>query len=120
MFLVINGTPIPKNPSSYVVTLQDIDGDGTKRSESGVLSRERSRAGVYKVDVGWTALSRSQLKAITDALSGVSASVTFFDPTSSTNPTKTMYASDRVGTLSACTDEAGPSYWDLSLSLIEF
>ncbi len=116
----IGSTPLP-DPVEYSVSLQDIDSENTRRTETGTLKRDRVRAGVYKIQVAWK-VTKTQLKTITDAISPAQFSVTFFDPTTSTNPTKYMYSGDRTGKLILLKDPNNPgeSLWELSTSLIEY
>ena len=115
--LVVGSTSLP-NPTDYKVMRADIDSENTGRTESGVLQRDRIRSGVYKVETTFR-VTRTDLKTITDAIAPVSFSCTFFDPTTSSSPTKTMYAGDRSASLIQSVD-GGESYWDLTVSLIEF
>jgi hypothetical protein len=116
----IGGVALP-NPTDYKVILQDLDSDNTTRSETGFLTRDRVRAGIYKIDVTWQ-VKRPLLKLITDQLETAKFTVTFFDPTDSADHTAQMYCGDRSGTLKSYTDESKPdeSLWELSLQLIEF
>lgn len=118
-FITIASTALP-NPSEYSVARYDLDSDTTMRSESGMLQRDRVRAGIYKITVKFR-VTGSVLKTITDAIAGVSFQCTFFDPTTSSSPTKTMYAGDRTGTLVVSLDGViATSEWDLEVALIEF
>ena len=114
--ITIGSTPLP-DPVEYSVTLQDIDSENTRRTESGILTRDRVRAGVYKIQVAWK-VNKADLKKITDAVAPAKFSVTFFDPTTSSNPTKDMYVGDRTANLIHL--ESGQSLWELTLSLIEY
>jgi hypothetical protein len=114
--ITIGTTPLP-DPAEYSVTLQDIDSENTRRTEAGVLTRDRVRAGVYKIQATWK-VNKTDLKKITDAVSPAKFSVTFFDPTTSSNPTKDMYVGDRTANLLYL--ESGQSLWELTLSLIEY
>jgi len=110
--------PAPK-PDGYKVSLQDIDSENTRRTETGIMTRDRIRAGVYRLDVTWL-VKKSNLKTITDAVKEQQFPVTFFDPTSSGNCSCTMYVGDRVGSL-IYYDKGAPSesLWELTLALIE-
>jgi hypothetical protein len=112
----IGTTPLP-DPAEYSVTLQDIDSENTRRTEAGILTRDRVRAGVYKIQATWK-VNKSELIIITDAVKPAQFAVTFFDPTTSTNPTRPMYVGDRMARLIHL--ESGQSLWELSLSLIEY
>lgn len=114
----IGSTTLP-DPVEYSVTLQDIDSENTRRTEAGVLTRDRVRAAVYKIQAQWK-VNKAQLKTITDALKPAKFSVTFFDPTTSTNPTKYMYCGDRSANLILNKNNPDKSLWELSTSLIEY
>ena len=121
MALIKIGTTDLPDPVEYSVALQDIDSENTRRTEAGVLTRDRVRAGVYKIQAKWK-VNKTQLKTITDAIAPARFSVTFFDPTTSTNPTKYMYSGDKDGQLVLLKDQnnLGDSLWELSTSLIEY
>lgn len=116
----IGGVDLP-SPTEYNVSLQDIDSENTKRTETGVLQRDRVRAGVYKIEVAWK-ITKAQLKIITDALAPAKFSVTFFDPTTSSTSTKDMYCGDRAGKMMNAFNPAvsGENMWEFSTSLIEY
>jgi hypothetical protein len=114
--ITVGSTHLP-NPIEYSVTLQDIDSENTKRTETGLLNRDRVRAGVYKIQATWL-VTKAQLSLITDALAPDQFSVTFFDPTTATKPTKSMYSGDRTGNLKYY--DGNNDLWELSVSLIEY
>jgi hypothetical protein len=117
--ITIGATPLP-NPAKYSVDLQDLDSDNTARSETGVLTRDRVRAGVYSVKCTFK-VSKTQLKTITDAIAPASFSMTFFDPTTGTNPTITAYAGNRSCDLVGYkTGAESASRWELSVDFIQF
>jgi hypothetical protein len=117
--ITIGSTDMPE-PATYGVTLQDIDSSNTGRTETGLLIRDRIRAGVYKIQVSWQ-VEHSQIKIITDALAPDKFQVTFFDPTTNTNKTCDMYCGDRSGELKRYRpDDTSKSLWELSVSLIEY
>lgn len=113
------GNITPEAPVSFSVHRSDIDSNDTGRSETGVLYRNRIRAGVYKLQVAWR-VNKQQLAVITSAISADSFSVTFFDPTSSLEKTCTMYAGDRSAALVLNGDSAADTLWDLTVNFIEF
>jgi hypothetical protein len=119
--ITIDSSPLP-NPTSYKVTLADLDSGNTRRTENGLLKRSRVRSNIYSIEVGWEGVTKAQLQSITDALSPEKFQVTFFDPTQSANTTISAYASDRSGELSSVIDEAKPeeTYWNVSVSLVEY
>ncbi len=117
MAMIKIGTIELPAPTDYTVTLQDIDSESTRRTEAGTLIRDRVRAGVYKIQATWK-VNKAQLKTITDAVKPSKFQVIFFDPTTDSSPTKSMYVGDRTGKL--LYRETGDSLWELSLSLIEY
>src|SRR5690554_1217739 len=111
------GTKDLPAPSKYSVTLQDIDGESTRRTEAGTLIRDRVRAGVYKIQATWK-VKDSDLKTITDAIAPAKFSVTFYDPTTDTTPQKEMQCGDRSAELKLHRD--GESLWELTVTLTEY
>lgn len=118
--LNINNVDMPK-PTSYQVGVQDLDSAETVRSESGILHRDRVRAGVRKISVSWT-VKAADISKILKAVQNESCTVKFFDPQENSVKTATMYAGDRVPTLSVQTNEndTDNTWWDLSFDLVEF
>lgn len=117
--LIKFGSFTPLSPRTYAVQCSDLDSDDSGRSETGIMFRNRIRAGVYKIQATWRA-NRSQLSAITNAISNDSFSVTFFDPTTASTKTCTMYAGDRSATMVLNADAAAETLWDLSVNFIEY
>lgn len=120
VLLNINNVDMPK-PTSYSVIVQDLDSSESVRSESGMLHRDRIRAGIRKIEVSWT-VRTADISKILQASAGESFSVKFFDPQENKIKTATMYASDRKPELKVLTTDTGATsaLWDLSFSLVEF
>ncbi|MFT3951174.1 MAG: hypothetical protein QM689_04370 [Oscillospiraceae bacterium] len=117
----INGVELPQ-PSSYSVTWSDVDSNSTTRSEAAVLSRKRIRAGIYKITVGWTALTPAELQTVSNALYPATFPTDFFDPTTATyKKSATMYAGDKTAALSILLDDSarGASRWDYNVDITE-
>ena len=72
-----------------------------------------------KIQITWR-VNRSQLSAIANAISPDSFSATFFDPTTASTKTCTMYAGDRSATMVLNADTAAETLWDLSVNFIEY
>ena len=108
-----NYTPT-EEPTTYSVTLSDLDSDGSGRSETGVMTRKRIRAGLYKISVGWTNIDDTLRNAILNAIAAAFFSVTFND---GREKTEQMYVSDRTQELKY-TDASGARYWDVSFDLV--
>ena len=105
-------------PSKYSVKIQDFDGESTRRTEAGTLIRERVRAGIYEIQATWK-VKDSDLKIITDAIAPAKFSVTFYDPTTISYPTKYMKCGDRGGELKLHKPDGG-SLWELTVTLTEY
>lgn len=117
--LTVDGTALP-TPTGYTVTRNDLDGSGTQRSENGTLHRDRIRGGIYTIEVEWSSLSVSELSVLTAAFAPASISVSFFDLTTCSHITATMYAANptaSVTTPAANTSDMKCSY---SVSLVQF
>ena len=116
--LNINNVDMPK-PTTYQVSVQDLDSSESVRSESGVLHRDRVRAGVRKIEVGWTVRTAESSK-ILKAVSGESFTVKFFDPQQNSVETATMYAGDKTVSLKNLIGDTGAAttLWEVSFSLI--
>ena len=61
--IYIEGTKMP-SPSTYNVKLADIDSANSGRGDTGYLTRERLRADVASIDVGWEFLTTDELNLI--------------------------------------------------------
>lgn len=120
VLLNINNVDMPK-PTSYQVGVQDLDSSESVRSESGLLHRDRIRAGVRTVNASWTVRTADSSK-ILNAASGESFTVKFFDPQENSIKTATMYAGDRTVSLKNLIEDTGATttLWEISFSLIEF
>jgi hypothetical protein len=115
----IGGSDMP-NPTEYEVTLQDLDSENTTRSESGVLTRTRIRAGVYAIKLTWR-VSKTELKTITDAIAAASFTLVFFDPTTAAYPSITAYVGNRSAKMLAYeTGSESTSWWELSCDFIQY
>ena len=116
--IYIGGVLMPA-PRTYTVSLQDLDSSDSGRSETGVMVRNRVRAGVYKIQATWR-VTRTDLAKIVAAINAVSFSVRFFDPNTLTTPTKTMYAGDRSANMVQNSDAPNETWWDFSVNFIEY
>ena len=113
----LNGVLV-KTPSSLQISYQDIDTDGTFRSLSGYMCRDRVRSNIVKLQVSWKYLTEEEAKKILNNIDGVFFEVSYFDPSKKSQQTKTMYVGDR--TINVYSYRNGKSeYTDLSFNLIE-
>lgn len=116
VYMKINGvtTQAPLK-DSYQVIVSDLDSSNSTRSETGVMNRDRIRAGVYKIAIKWQ-LRETELKTLLSLIEGDSFSVMFLF--CGDYLTKTMYASDKTALLKATNHST--SIWELSVNFIEF
>jgi len=118
--ITIGGTALP-NPVSFAPAQGDIDSENSKRSDSGVLKRERIRAAVKRFEAEWV-VTLAQYQQIVNAVSPASFSCTFFDPASGGTVTKTMYAGEPQGQCKWYPSQAkaSESLWSLKIPFIEY
>ena len=116
MNLIKFGGYTPPAPTSYSVEIQDIDSADTGRGETGVMSRERVRAGIYKVSVTFSYIKSSDVLAIKKAIKPSSVDVTLFD---GEHVHADMYAGAKTLTLKSIDDNSN-CFWDMSFNMTEF
>lgn len=75
--LTINGTAI-QTPSSYKVTVSDIDSESTTRDLSGTMHRDKI-ATKRKIEISYKVVDDSKIKALLDAISAVSFTLRYKD-----------------------------------------
>ena len=68
MQLVKLGSYVPPSPTKYSLEVSHIHSKDTGRGETGYMSRERVRAGVYKLTLGFTNITSDQVLAINNAI----------------------------------------------------
>ena len=116
MQLIKFGNYTPPPPTEYEVEVQDIDSEDTGRGETGYMTRERVRSGIYKVTVSFTNISSDEVLKIKSAIQPEQINVTLFD--GSTVSAK-MYAGNRKLTLKSIDNESN-CCWDMNFNLTEF
>lgn len=116
MELVSFGRYTPPTPTEYSLDIQDIDSADTGRGETGYMTRERVREGIYKLSLAFTNITSEDVLSIKQALSPEKVSVTLFD---GEEVTVSMYAGNRALKLKSVDDEAN-CFWDMSFSLTEY
>lgn len=116
-WIKVGGVTLPA-PSTYKVSLSDLDSENSSRNEKGKLKRQRIRSQVYKIESTWK-IPVSQAKVIVDAFSPKEFSVTFFDVTSGNYITKSMYAGDKTADVLQIKDNKEDTYLNFACNLIE-
>ena len=88
----INGTTI-KTPSTLQVDIMDIDGEAYRNAQGTML---RDRVAVKrKLNCTWNALTDAEMSTLLSAVVNQSFTVTYPDPQTGTDITKTFYVGDR-------------------------
>lgn len=119
ILLRINNVNMP-NPTTYQVQKSDLDGTGTTRSITGVLHRERIRADIVKISVGWDSLTYNQLSTIINNISNESFSVSYFDG-SNVLKTITAYVGDKTLDLVAVnSNNITDNRWNLKCNFVQY
>ena len=116
MQLVKFGAYVPPTPTEYSLEISDIDSEDTGRGETGYMSRERVREGIYKLSLAFTNITSSEVLAIKNAISAEEISVELFD---GSVETATMYSGNRTLKLKSI-DDNSQCFWDMSFSLTEY
>ena len=118
IIIYIEGVKMP-SPSTYNVKLADIDSSNSGRGDTGYLTRERLRADVASIDIGWKFLTTDELNKVKTAISDPEVSVKFFIGGTGESAYKEaqMYAGDRSIELVAFQD--GEELWNISFPLTE-
>ncbi|GAX46763.1 DUF6711 family protein [Pseudolactococcus reticulitermitis] len=94
MTFKINGVAVA-TPQTFDVTYSDIDADTSGRNANGTMIRDIIVKNKTKLSIKWPQLSQAQSKVILDASNGDFFTVTYPDPLTNGDVTKTFYAGDR-------------------------
>lgn len=116
----INGTALPK-PTKYEVTMSDLDSSDSTRNEEGVLTRNRIRQGVTKVNLGFL-VRGADAAAMMALIEPAQVTATVVDPRSSTKRSIQAYVSDRSCIMKVYLPDMSPEeiLWEVSFNLIEY
>lgn len=112
----IDGAALPEGLTTYRVTLSDADGPNSGRAENAVMTRDRVRANIAKIELGWTNMTTAQVTDIIDRVTPEEFSVKYFF---GTVKTAKMYAGDKSIDLKLL-EESGEARWDISVNLTEY
>lgn len=116
MNLVSFGGYVPPAPTTYSLDIQDIDSEDSGRGETGYMTRERVREGLYKLSLAFTNITSADVLGIKNVISSEEITVTLFD---GQYVTVKMYVGNRKLDLKSIDDEAN-CYWDMSFNLTEY
>lgn len=112
--LNIGGVDIP-TPSEFTPGIMDIS--KAERNTNGTMIIERIATKV-KLEMSWKYVTAEDLSTILTAVDPVFFEVTYLDPKSNSNLTKTFYCGDRTAPMMDYIDGV-PRYKDLKFSLIQ-
>jgi hypothetical protein len=114
MSLLINGAAVAA-PKSFQVNLVDLDSDKSNRNAKGVMLRDRLRQ-MRKLECEWGPLTTAEISLILQTVNPVGVPVTYPDPYTGNNQTRTFYAGDRT---SLAYDFNNQMWQGLKMDLIE-
>lgn len=112
----LGGVEMPA-PTKYNVKRSDMDASGSGRTETGVMKRNRVRAKVPKLELGWTNLTTAEMQTVLAQTAPDAIRVEYYF--GGQLLTEQMYAGDESLTLKALLDDDS-ARWDVSFNLITF
>jgi hypothetical protein len=114
----IKNKPIAKYPSTYQVTIMDLDnGESSVRTADGTLNRDRI-AVKRQIEMSWGVLTWSEMSELLQSMADVFFTVTYPDPMTGKYETKTFYVGNRPAPFSVMSN--GVMYWNgLKITLTE-
>jgi hypothetical protein len=117
LYLAIDGQEIAHYPSEFKCTIMDLDNaETTKRTADGQLTRERI-AVKRQIELRFNAMTWDKLSAILTALKPKFVQITYPDPESGQQETRTFYVSDRESAIAI--ERGGTYYWSTGFTLTE-
>jgi len=118
MYLAINGVEIAAYPAEFTVGVMDLDdGESTTRTADGTLSRDRI-AVKRQIEMRFNPIRWEKLSTILTAMKDEFFQVTYPDPLSGQQETRTFYVGDRTAAIAIYRN--GTYWWDgLNFTLVE-
>lgn len=118
MDIKINGQAIATIPSSFQVTVLDLDdASSSVRTADGTLNRDRI-AVKRQIEMTWGPITWAEMSALLRSMDNVFFDVYYPDPMAGTFLTKKMYVGNRPAPFSVMS--GGVMYWNgLKLTLTE-
>ena len=115
--LKIGSTNLPA-PTVLQPGIQDLDSDGTGRSQAGVMFRDRVTV-KRAIHCEWGVLSRQEMATLLTAMSSPSFSLTYPDPQDGNLKTITAYVGDRVPAVCQVISDTDWLWTGLSVDFVE-
>lgn len=112
--ILVNNVAIP-TPSEYSIGIMDLS--QAERVANGEINIKRI-ATKRKIEIGYNYLSKTDLSTLLQAISSVFFSVTYPDPQTGTNLTKTFYVGDRNAGMIDFINGV-PRYKDVKFNFVE-
>lgn len=118
MYIAIDGTEIAIYPSSMTVTVMDLDdGETTTRTADGLLTRDRI-AVKRQIELAFPHLEWATLSVLMQSMSDEFFEVTYPDPYTGQEETKTFYVGNRAAPVAFYRNDV--MWWQgLTLTLTE-
>lgn len=118
MKILINGQEIAAYPSTFQVTVLDLDdGNSSVRTANGTLNRDRV-AVKRQIDMTFGVLTEQQISGVLQAIGNVFFDFSYPDPMAGGTITKNVYVGNRVAPFAV--DSNGTVLWNgLKLTLTE-
>lgn len=118
MLLKINTVEIASYPSSFSVSVMDLDdAESTTRTADGTLTRDRITV-KRQIEMSWPALTWENLSAILTAMQDEFFDFYYPDPMTGSYETRTMYVGNRQAPIAI--EKNGIIWWSgLQLTLTE-
>jgi len=115
----INGVPTPKFPSSFQVTVSDLDdGAVTTRTMDGLLHRQVITS-KRKLNLKFAMLTWSELSMLMQQIDYTFFEVEYPDSQEGRLLTKTFYVGDRTAPVAKYTEDGDLLWSDISFNFIE-
>lgn len=114
-YLKIDNVEMP-SPTGISIQQHDLDSENTTRSVgTGVMHRERIRAGVYQCSYSWEQLTDAELAIIVEAIVPESVTIDFWF-----GSYKSATGYFAAGTAEMTSDANGETRWSYSATFTEF
>lgn len=91
--LKIGGADMPA-PTELIWSISDLDSTKSGRTADGKMHRDRIRS-VIKLNLKWSFLTEAEMSKLLKAVSGISFTCTYPDPSTGAAATATFYVGDR-------------------------
>lgn len=110
LYIDFNGVELVKYPNKFSVKVMDLDdGETTTRTADGRLTRDRI-AVKRQIEMAWPPLKWEDLSTIMQSMQDEFVQVSYPDPMTGQQETKTFYAGDRTAPIAIERD--GVMWWE--------